>query len=268
MSQGAGVPSVDGDQAVPVNGASRLLVNGYLTNNESLITPDRQSFPSSSGHVTWEERDNPHWDPDFGSDPGNSPSGYENGKEEYEEDSTESFLSSSGHVTLDLELERRVGGREDPLVNNDNNNTRNNDDGDEVNRNRPDPPSESPVENTPQCAYPIEERPPLASADNASANEIKTVVISTPITLSQRQVTAGDEVGDKTEHGARSNRQDIVVGRDPTPTKEEGVGFLPCNPGSDPDNSQYVCEMGEEEEEDSNTSGELISMSVVIYSLK
>jgi hypothetical protein len=180
VSQGAGVPSGAREEAVPVDGASRILVNGYLTNNESLITPDRQ-----------------------------------------------------------------------------------------VNRNRPDPPStESPVENTPQCAHPIEKRPPLASADNSSAIEIKTVVISTPITLSQRQVTAGDEVGDKTEHGARSNRQDIVVGRDPTPTKEEGVGFLPCNPGSDPDNSQYVCEMGEEEEEDSNTSGELISMSVVIYSLK
>ena len=39
--------------------------------------------------------------------------------------------------------------------------------------------------------------------------------------------------------------------------------------GSDPGNGQYASEIREEEEEeDSNTSGELISMSVVIYSLK
>ena len=39
--------------------------------------------------------------------------------------------------------------------------------------------------------------------------------------------------------------------------------------GSDPGNGQYSSEIREEEEEeDSNASGELISMSVVIYSLK
>ena len=58
---------------------------------------------------------------------------------------------------------RHVGGLEDPLGNNDNNNTRNNDDGDEgdgVNRNRPDPPSgksPSPVLGRNLCAEGHEE---------------------------------------------------------------------------------------------------------------